>query len=166
MDQSEIAAAVQEFEKARAQREYFPRAWFDRLTLDDGYRILLALIGRRRGEGTRRTKQTVASKNVQPEREESVRFEVAVERELGIELRVSHDVGGGDVIGQVLHWRQTHEQERPRRQREQPARDQQGQPCVRQRSGRKRSAGLRFVHRGRSGISGCVPVRLNSRCCS
>jgi 2-keto-4-pentenoate hydratase len=54
MDQSEIAAAVQEFEKARAQGEYFPRAWFDRLTLDDGYRILLALIGRRRGEGTRR----------------------------------------------------------------------------------------------------------------
>ena len=36
MDQSEIAAAVEEFETARARGEYFPKAWFDRLTLDDG----------------------------------------------------------------------------------------------------------------------------------
>jgi 2-keto-4-pentenoate hydratase len=54
MDRSEIAAAVQEFEAAQARGEYFPRAWFDRLTLDDAYRVLLALIGRRRGEGARR----------------------------------------------------------------------------------------------------------------
>jgi 2-keto-4-pentenoate hydratase len=54
MDQSEIAAAAQEFEAARARGEYFPSAWFDRLTLDDAYRILLALIGRRRGDGERR----------------------------------------------------------------------------------------------------------------
>jgi 2-keto-4-pentenoate hydratase len=54
MDRSEIAAAVQEFEAAQARGEYFPRAWFDRLTLDDAYRILLARIGRRRGEGARR----------------------------------------------------------------------------------------------------------------
>ena len=53
MDQSEIAAAVQEFEAAQARGEYFPRAWFDRLTLDDAYRILLALI-RRRGGGSHR----------------------------------------------------------------------------------------------------------------
>lgn len=54
MDQSEIAAAAQEFETAQARGEYFPRAWFDRLTLDDAYRILLALISRRRSEGSRR----------------------------------------------------------------------------------------------------------------
>jgi 2-keto-4-pentenoate hydratase len=54
MDQSEIAAAVREFETAQASGDYFPRAWFDRLTPDDAYRILLALIGRRRGEGARR----------------------------------------------------------------------------------------------------------------
>src|SRR6516225_5517664 len=54
MDRSEIAAAVQEFEAAQARGEYFPRAWFDRLTLDDAYRILLARIVRRRGEGARR----------------------------------------------------------------------------------------------------------------
>jgi 2-keto-4-pentenoate hydratase len=54
MDQSEIAAAAQEFEVARARYEYFPSAWFDRLSLDDAYRILLALIGRGRGEGERR----------------------------------------------------------------------------------------------------------------
>jgi hypothetical protein len=53
MDQSEIAAAVQEFEAAQARGEYFPRAWFDRLTLDDAYRILLALT-RRRGGGSHR----------------------------------------------------------------------------------------------------------------
>jgi 2-keto-4-pentenoate hydratase len=52
MDQSEIAAAAQEFEAARARGEYFPRSWFDRLTLDDAYRILLALNGR--GDGERR----------------------------------------------------------------------------------------------------------------
>ena len=32
MDQSEIAAAAQEFEVARARGEYFPSAWFDRLS--------------------------------------------------------------------------------------------------------------------------------------
>jgi 2-keto-4-pentenoate hydratase len=54
MDQSEIAAAVPQFEAAQARGEYFPKAWFDRLTLDDAYRILLALVGRRRGAGARR----------------------------------------------------------------------------------------------------------------
>lgn len=53
MDHSEIAAAVREFDAAQARGEYFPRAWFDRLTLDDAYRILLALI-RRRGGGSHR----------------------------------------------------------------------------------------------------------------
>jgi 2-keto-4-pentenoate hydratase len=54
MDDSEIAAAVPEFEVARARGDYFPAAWFDRLTLDDAYRILLSLIGRRCGDGARR----------------------------------------------------------------------------------------------------------------
>ena len=54
MNHSEIAAAAQEFEAAQARGEYFPKAWFDRLTLDDAYRILLALIDRRRGESGRR----------------------------------------------------------------------------------------------------------------
>src|ERR1700676_3643366 len=51
MDARELAAAVAEFEAARARGEYFPTAWFDRLSLDDSYRIQLALIERR---GTRR----------------------------------------------------------------------------------------------------------------
>jgi 2-keto-4-pentenoate hydratase len=54
MDPSEIAAAVQEFEAAQARGEYFPRAWFDRLSLDDAYRILLTRISRRCAEGVRR----------------------------------------------------------------------------------------------------------------
>ena len=37
-----------------ARGEYFPRPWFDRLTLDDAYRNLLALIGRRRDAGASR----------------------------------------------------------------------------------------------------------------
>jgi 2-keto-4-pentenoate hydratase len=51
MDEREVAAAADEFEAARARGEYFPKAWFDRLSLDDAYRIQLALIARR---GTRR----------------------------------------------------------------------------------------------------------------
>jgi 2-keto-4-pentenoate hydratase len=54
MDASELAAAVSEIEAAQARGDYFPGAWFDRLTLDDAYRILLALVGRRRGAGARR----------------------------------------------------------------------------------------------------------------
>jgi 2-keto-4-pentenoate hydratase len=47
MDEDAIAQAVSEFAAARANGEYFPRAWFDRLSLDDAYRIQLALIERR-----------------------------------------------------------------------------------------------------------------------
>jgi 2-keto-4-pentenoate hydratase len=47
MDEHEIAAATEEFAAARARGEYFPKAWFDRLSLDDAYRIQLALIHRR-----------------------------------------------------------------------------------------------------------------------
>ena len=35
MDEHEIAAAAAELSAARARGEYFPRAWFDRLELDD-----------------------------------------------------------------------------------------------------------------------------------
>ena len=48
-----IAAAVEEFWQARLRGEYFPRAWFDRLSLDDAYRIQLALIDRRCTHGER-----------------------------------------------------------------------------------------------------------------
>ncbi|HML10676.1 MAG TPA: fumarylacetoacetate hydrolase family protein [Stellaceae bacterium] len=47
MDERELATAVAEFEAARARGEYFPAAWFDRLSLDDAYRLQLALIDRR-----------------------------------------------------------------------------------------------------------------------
>lgn len=47
MNERELSAAVAEFEAARARGEYFPAAWFDRLSLDDAYRLQLALIDRR-----------------------------------------------------------------------------------------------------------------------
>ena len=50
MDERERAAAAAEFEAARARGEYFPTAWFDRLSLDDAYRLQLALIDRRGGK--------------------------------------------------------------------------------------------------------------------
>jgi 2-keto-4-pentenoate hydratase len=54
MDAREIDAAAAQFEAARSRGEYFPGAWADRLEIDDAYRILLALIGRGRGAGSRR----------------------------------------------------------------------------------------------------------------
>ena len=51
MDGREFAATVTEFEAARQRGEYFPKAWVDRLSLDDAYRLQLALIRRR---GTQR----------------------------------------------------------------------------------------------------------------
>src|SRR5262249_56080470 len=54
MKDREIGAAVEEFGGAQTGGEYFPKAWFDRLALDDAYRIQLALIARGRGEGRRR----------------------------------------------------------------------------------------------------------------
>jgi 2-keto-4-pentenoate hydratase len=51
---AEIEAAAAEFDAAAARGEYFPAAWFDRLALDDAYRILLARIRRRDAEGLRR----------------------------------------------------------------------------------------------------------------
>ena len=49
MDDGALVAATEEFEAARARGAYFPNAWFDRLSLDDAYRIQLALIRRRQG---------------------------------------------------------------------------------------------------------------------
>jgi 2-keto-4-pentenoate hydratase len=50
----ELAMAAAEIAAAQARGEHYPAAWLDRLTLDDAYRILLALTGRRRGDGARR----------------------------------------------------------------------------------------------------------------
>jgi 2-keto-4-pentenoate hydratase len=46
MNDQELIAAVEEFEAARMRGEYFPAAWFDRLSLDDAYRIQRGLIER------------------------------------------------------------------------------------------------------------------------
>lgn len=49
----ELDATVEAFWQARQRGEYFPRAWYDRLELDDAYRIQLALIDRRVALGER-----------------------------------------------------------------------------------------------------------------
>ncbi len=49
----DLATAVEDFWIARNRGEYFPRAYYDRLTLDDAYRIQLALIDRRVAAGER-----------------------------------------------------------------------------------------------------------------
>jgi 2-keto-4-pentenoate hydratase len=54
MDEREIDDAVGEFAAARERGEYFPRAWAGRLTLDDAYRIQLAIVRRRGGAGAHR----------------------------------------------------------------------------------------------------------------
>jgi 2-keto-4-pentenoate hydratase len=46
MNDQELTAAIGEFTAARARGEYFPTAWFDRLSLDDAYRIQRGLIKR------------------------------------------------------------------------------------------------------------------------
>ena len=47
------SAAIESFWRARERGEYFPREWFDRLNLDEVYRIQLGLIGRRVAAGER-----------------------------------------------------------------------------------------------------------------
>jgi len=54
MEAREIEAAAAEFEAAHERGEYFPRAWEGRLGIDDAYRVLLALVARRRNAGSRR----------------------------------------------------------------------------------------------------------------
>ena len=49
----DLATAVEDFWIARARGEFFPQAYFDRLTLDEAYRIQLALIDRRVAAGER-----------------------------------------------------------------------------------------------------------------
>jgi 2-keto-4-pentenoate hydratase len=46
-------AAIEDFWNARAHGEYFPAHWFDRLTLDEAYRIQLGIIARRIATGER-----------------------------------------------------------------------------------------------------------------
>jgi 2-keto-4-pentenoate hydratase len=48
-----LEAAIEDFWAARARGEFFPRAYSGRLTLDDAYRIQLALIDRRVASGER-----------------------------------------------------------------------------------------------------------------
>jgi 2-keto-4-pentenoate hydratase len=45
--------AIEDFWTARNRGEYFPQAYFDRLSVDDAYRIQLALIDRRLAAGER-----------------------------------------------------------------------------------------------------------------
>ncbi|MEJ0068546.1 MAG: hypothetical protein WDO24_07265 [Pseudomonadota bacterium] len=45
MGDIDIAAAVRDFEIGRDRGEHFPTTWFDRLSLDDAFRVQLALIG-------------------------------------------------------------------------------------------------------------------------
>src|SRR3569832_81692 len=54
MDCREIDQVAAEFETAREQGEYFPRAWADRLSMDDAYRVLLARLRHRKDVGSRR----------------------------------------------------------------------------------------------------------------
>ena len=49
----ELQCAVEEFWAARGRGEHFPASYFDRLSLDEAYRIQLALIERRCAEGER-----------------------------------------------------------------------------------------------------------------
>ena len=51
----DIEATVRTFDAARDRGEFFPAAWFDRLSLDDAFRLQLARIGRRQDQpGQRR----------------------------------------------------------------------------------------------------------------
>jgi 2-keto-4-pentenoate hydratase len=49
----DLATVVEDFWVARKHGEFFPRAYYDRLTSDDAYRIQLALIDRRLAAGER-----------------------------------------------------------------------------------------------------------------
>ena len=49
----DLNAAVDDFWSARARGEYFPEAYANRLSLDEAYRIQLALIDRRVAAGER-----------------------------------------------------------------------------------------------------------------
>src|ERR1051326_6845774 len=46
MDAPTLARAIADFAAAAARGEHFPAAWHDRLSLDDAFRIQLALVER------------------------------------------------------------------------------------------------------------------------
>ena len=73
----------------------------------------------------------MAAHHVEPESEQGIRFEKAVEEVLRVEVGMGNDVRRGHVMGQVLEWRQIHEQERPRGQGEEQQRDERDQPRLR-----------------------------------
>ncbi len=47
------ADVIESFWQARQRGEYFPRDWFDKLSLDEGYRVQLGLVARRIAAGER-----------------------------------------------------------------------------------------------------------------
>jgi 2-keto-4-pentenoate hydratase len=49
----DLRTALEDFWAGRTRGEYFPKAYYDRLTLDDAYRIQLAMIDRRVAAGER-----------------------------------------------------------------------------------------------------------------
>jgi 2-keto-4-pentenoate hydratase len=49
----DLTKAIEDFWTARGRGEYFPKAYFDRLEVDDAYRIQLALVDRRVAAGER-----------------------------------------------------------------------------------------------------------------
>jgi 2-keto-4-pentenoate hydratase len=49
----DLKTAIDDFWSARGRGEFFPRAYYDRLTMDEAYRIQLALIDRRVAAGER-----------------------------------------------------------------------------------------------------------------
>ena len=49
----EVESAVEQFWQARQQGEFFPAAWFDRLDLEQAYRVQLGMAARRRAAGER-----------------------------------------------------------------------------------------------------------------
>src|SRR5215470_5100347 len=47
----DVQRAIEDFWEARTRGEFFPLAYFDRLTLDDAYRIQLGIIDKRLAVG-------------------------------------------------------------------------------------------------------------------
>jgi 2-keto-4-pentenoate hydratase len=54
MSDFNLETTIESFWQARARGEWFPRAWHDRLTLDQAYQVLFGLTARREAAGERR----------------------------------------------------------------------------------------------------------------
>jgi 2-keto-4-pentenoate hydratase len=51
--ETDDAALIESFWQARGRGEFFPRAWFDKLTIDQAYRVQLGVVARRCAAGER-----------------------------------------------------------------------------------------------------------------